>query len=158
MRRRRAEKRNVLPDRKYGNVLISRLINKIMIAGKKSIAEDICYTALENAAKKTSSEVLPFFEKVLDNSGPKRKVVARRFGGTTYSVPKEVKNEERPLKAISLIVQTFRDIAYSQGKKSANVLEEVLVQSYNNTGPAVSTKEKMHKTAEANAAFAHFQW
>lgn len=158
MRRHCAEKRKILGDRKYDSVLISRLINKIMLAGKKSIAESICYKALEIAAEKAGLEVLAFFDKVLENSGPKRKIVFRRFGGNTYSVPKEVKNDERPLKAITLIVQSFREIAFKQGKKSMEALEEVLTQSYNNTGPAVSAKEKLHKTAEANAAFAHFQW
>ena len=158
MRRRCAEKRKITTDRKHNSVLLAKFINKIMLNGKKSIAENICYTALENGAKKSSVEVLPFFEKILDNAGPKRKVFLRRFGGTTYSVPKEVKAEEKPLKAITLLVQSFRELAFSQGKKSAEALEEVLVQSFNNTGPAVNAKEKLHKTAEANAAFAHFQW
>lgn len=158
MRRRIAEKRKMTPDRKYSSLLISKLINKIMLEGKKSLAENICYTALEEGAKKNSTEVLPFFERIIENTGPKRKIMLRRFGGTTYSVPKEVKNEERPLKAITLIVQTFRDLAFSQGKKSSVALEEILTQSFNNTGPAVAAREKLHKTAEANAAFAHFQW
>lgn len=158
MRRRHSEKRNIAPDRKYNSFLVSKFINKIMLNGKKSIAERIFYNAVEKASKKQALEVLPFFDKVIENTGPKRKVVLRRFGGSTYSVPKEVKDNERPIKAISIIVKAVRDLAFSQGKKAEIVLEEVLLQSFENTGPAVNAKEKLHKLAEDNAAFSHFQW
>lgn len=158
MRRRTAEKRQITPDRKYGSILISKMINKIMLDGKKSIAENILYTAMENGAKKENVTPIDFFNKVLENVGPKKKISLRRFGGNTYSVPREVKSEERPLRAIFILVQTMRDISFTQGKKAASVLEDILIQSYQNNGAAVSAKEKIHKTAEANAAFAHFQW
>ena len=158
MRRRCAEKRRIEPDRKYNSVIISKFINKIMLDGKKSIAESICYTALEAASEKSGLEVLPFFDKVLENASPKRKIIFRRFGGSTYSIPKELKNEEKPMKAICLIVENLRQIAFQQGKKANIVLEDLLTQSFNNLGPVISAKDKIHKTAEANAAFAHFSW
>lgn len=158
MRRRCSEKRHINPDRKFNNVLFSKFINKVMLNGKKSIAERICYESVENGAKKQNVEPLAFFEKVIENVAPKKKVVLRRFGGNTYSVPKEIKVEERPLRAITIIVKTFRDLAFSQGKPCTVVLTELLNQSYENLGAAVSAKEKLHKTADLNQAFAHFSW
>lgn len=134
------------------------MINKIMLAGKKSIAESIFYNALEKASTKENATPIDFFNKIIENVGPKKKISLRRFGGNTYSVPREVKTEERPLRAISILVQTMRETSFTQGKPATDVLEELLIQSYQNTGAAVNAREKIHKTAEANAAFAHFQW
>lgn len=158
MRRNRAIKRVIPNDRKYNNVLISKMINKIMLNGEKSIAEKIFYAALEDGAKQSSQEPVVFFEKILENVGPKKIIVLRRFGGSTYSVPKELKAELRPIKAINLIIESFRKLAFSQGKKSSQALLEIFTQSFNNSGAAVSAKDQIHKNAEANAAFAHFQW
>ena len=158
MRRRESKRRVIAPDRKYNDVLVSKMINNIMLNGKKSIAEKIFYPALENAAQKSNLEPLDFFHKIIDKVGPAKFIVGRKYGGNTYQIPRETKIEDRPLLGIKLLVKSFRTVAWTEGKRSTVILENILLQSFQGSGPAVSAKEKLHKTAEENAAFSHFAW
>jgi small subunit ribosomal protein S7 len=135
-----------------------------MIGGKKSIAEKIVYSALDKAVNQLGfnpeEKTIDVFEKIIENVQPKRTVVGRRFGGTTYSVPKEIQAEKRPLIAISIIVKKARQLAEDPKRKAGKSLDDILthifVHSYNGTGPAVEEKESLQKTADANETFSHF--
>lgn len=162
--------REIAPDRKFNSVSLSKMINKIMLHGKKSIAEKIVYGAMDSAAKELLLEdQMALFNKVIENVQPRRMVVARRFGGTTYSVPKEIPTAKRLVAAIKLIIDQIEPLVRPSKKKvpgmeqkrrvpktSTEVLSSILVDSYNNTGPAVAAKNALQKLADANEAFAHF--
>ena len=155
MRRRRAEKRTVLPDPKYKNVLVSRFINAVMTQGKKSKAEGIVYGAFEILAQKTGKPAVEVFQKALDNARPLLEIKPRRIGGATYQVPIDVK----PERGVSIVMRWIRNFArVKKGKPMEIKLADELLEAYNNQGSAVKKREDTHKMAEANKAFAHYRW
>jgi|SRR3989344_1686521 len=154
--RRPVKNRNIAqPDSKYSNVLVSKLINKIMQHGKKSIAERIVYDALEIAEKKLNKPAMEVFEQVMQNAGPNMELKSRRIGGANYQVPIEVKPERKTALAIRWIIESTRS---AKGKAMNEKLAEEFVNAFNNTGGAVKKKNDTHRMAEANKAFAHFAW
>ena len=141
------------PDRKYGHVLIGRLVNKVMWAGKKSVAEKIVYDALQIAAQKISKDPIQVFEGALNNIYPSVQLRSRRIGGSNIQIPTEVSPERRVILALQWLVGTARA---RKGKPMAEKLGQELIDAYNNSGDAVKKKEDVHRMAEANRAFAHF--
>ena len=154
-RRRAAEKRNILPDHKYKDLIIARFMNRIMLDGKKSISEKIVYGAFDIVSKKTEKDPLSFFHEALDNVKPNLEVKSRRVGGATYQVPIEV----RPRRAQTLAMKWIVDCAVKRNEKTMRerVAAEIL-DAHNNKGNAVKKREETHKMAEANRAFSHFRW
>ena len=154
-RRRAAEKRTILPDHKFKDLVIARFMNRIMLDGKKSVSEKIVYGAFEIISKKSNKDPLPFFHEALENVKPNLEVKARRVGGATYQVPMEV----RPRRAQTLAMKWIVDCAVKRNEKTMRerVAGEIL-DAYNNKGNAVKKREETHKMAEANRAFSHFRW
>ena len=154
-RRHSAEKREVLPDPKFGNIIITKLMNSIMHDGKKSVAETIVYGALGIIESKTKGNPLSVFEQALDNVMPSIEVRSRRVGGATYQVPVEVRNERRQALAIRWLITAARS-------RNENTMEErlsaELLDAANNRGTAVKKREDTHKMADANRAFSHYRW
>ena len=156
MRRKRTIKREVNPDPKYGSVLVTKFINKLRKGGKKSIVQDIFYTALEMVAKNLKKDnPVEVLEEAIKNTSPLLEVKSRRVGGANYQVPYEVKGKRREALAIRWIVSAARK---KRSKSMAEKLTQELTDAFNNTGDAVKKKEDTHKVAEANRAFAHFAW
>ncbi|MGE4291915.1 MAG: 30S ribosomal protein S7 [Desulfovibrio sp.] len=150
-----APKRQVNPDPIYGSRLASRFINRLMLQGKKSVAERIFYQALENLGKASSEDPLKAFEKALENAKPHVEVKSRRVGGATYQVPMEV----RPERQSALAIRWLINYARNRGEKGMVArLSGELLDAYNNRGGAVKKREDVHKMAEANKAFAHYRW
>lgn len=141
------------PDNKYHHVLVGRFINKVMLNGKKTIAEKIVYQALDAAAKKLGKEPMEVFDTVVKNVAPSVQLKARRVGGSNLQVPTEVSADRRTVIALKWLVQASRGI---KGKPMSQRLTQELIDAYNNTGNAVRKKEETHRMAEANQAFAHF--
>ncbi|MFH1779423.1 MAG: 30S ribosomal protein S7 [Candidatus Omnitrophota bacterium] len=155
MRRRRAEKREPLPDPKYKSKVVSKFINMVMERGKKSCAEKIVYSAFDAAAKKVGKEPLEVFQKALDNVRPLVELKSRRVGGATYQVPIEVRQD----RSMSIAMRWLRDYAKShKGKPMVEKLANEIVDAYKGEGAAVKKREDTHKMAEANKAFSHFRW
>tara|TARA_B110000438_G_C15729680_1_gene613675 strand:- start:542 stop:1012 length:471 start_codon:yes stop_codon:yes gene_type:complete len=154
-RRRAAEKRTIIPDHKYKDLIIARFMNRIMVDGKKSISEKIVYGAFDIVSKKTDKDALAFFHEALDNVKPNLEVKSRRVGGATYQVPMEV----RPRRAQTLAMKWIVDCAVKRNEKTMRerVAGEIL-DAHNNKGNAVKKREETHKMAEANRAFSHFRW
>jgi len=155
MRKNRAERRTVKPDPVYNDVIINRIINKIMLDGKKSLAEKVVYEALDIVSEETGEEPLDVVKEALDNIMPVLEVRSRRVGGSNYQVPVEV-DENRKL---SLGLRWFVQSTRKRGERT--IVERVageLMDAYNNTGGAVRKKEEVHRMAEANRAFAHYRW
>ena len=154
-RRRAAEKRTILPDHKFKDLIIARFMNRIMVDGKKSISEKIVYGAFDIILKKSEKEPLAFFYEALDNVKPNLEVKSRRVGGATYQVPMEV----RPRRAQTLAMKWIVDCAVKRNEKTMKerVAGEIL-DAHNNKGSAVKKREETHKMAEANRAFSHFRW
>jgi small subunit ribosomal protein S7 len=151
----RVPKRKIAPDAVYNSVLVQKFINKMMFGGKKSKVENIFYLAMLEIKRKTSKEPLPVFEKAMENAAPLLEVKARRVGGATYQVPVEISKD----RAQALAMQWLREGARVRaGKSMAQNLADELVDAFNNTGTAIKNRENLHKTAEANKAFAHFRW
>ena len=154
-RRHSAEKREVNPDPKFGNIIITKFMNSIMYDGKKSAAESIVYGALEMIENKTKQGPLPVFEQALENVMPTIEVRSRRVGGATYQVPVEVRPDRRRALAIRWLVNAAR-------KRGENTMTEKLaaelLDAANNRGTAVKKREDTHKMAEANRAFSHYRW
>jgi small subunit ribosomal protein S7 len=139
----------------YNSVLAQKFINKMMVQGKKTKSENIFYRALAEIKKKINQEPLPVFEKAMENVCPLLEVKARRVGGATYQVPVEISKE----RAQAMAMQWLREGARERGGKSmAENLAGELIDASNNAGVAIKNKETLHKTAEANKAFAHFRW
>jgi small subunit ribosomal protein S7 len=155
MRRRRAEVRVVPPDPVYGEVLVTKMVNKIMWDGKKSIAQKIVYGAIDILAQKTGKDGIEVFKQAVENVKPIVEVRPRRIGGATYQVPVEVQEPRKTTLAIRWIVDVARS---KKGKPMQEKLAEELLNAYNNTGAAIKKREDVHKMAEANRAFAHFRW
>jgi len=155
MRRRRAEKRTVLPDPKYKNVTVSRFINNIMTQGKKSTAEKIVYKSFDILAQKTGKPAIEVFQKALDNARPLLEIKPRRIGGATYQVPIDVKAE----RGTAIAMRWIRNFARTKkGKPMEIKLADELLEAYNGQGAAVKKRDDTHKMAEANKAFAHYRW
>jgi len=155
MRRRRAQKRTVIPDPKYKDAMVSRFINIIMTQGKKSVAEGIVYRSFNILAEKTGKSALEVFQKALDNARPLLEIKPRRIGGATYQVPVDV----RPERGISIAMRWIRNFARSKkGKPMEIKLADELLEAYKGEGAAIKKREDTHKMAEANKAFAHYRW
>jgi small subunit ribosomal protein S7 len=152
-RRRRAEKRVVLPDSKYKNIIISKFINSLMYEGKKSIAEGIFYSALENSASKLGVEPVEAFEQVMRNVQPAMEVRSRRVGGATYQVPTNVRPERGMALAIRWTIIAARK---RSGRTMNEKLSSEFVEAFGGKGAAVKKREETHKMAESNMAFAHY--
>ncbi len=156
MRRRRAEKRELIPDVKYDSMLVARLINTIMMQGKKATAQKIVYGALDIIkAKKPDVQAIEVFNQALENVKPKLEVKSRRVGGATYQVPVEVE----PARQVALAMRWIS--SYSRGRKGKPMMEALageLLDAYDNTGSSIKKKEDTFKMAQANKAFAHYRW
>ena len=155
MRRRRPEKREILPDPVYSNLMVAKFVNYIMNDGKKGVAEKIFYGAMDQVKSKTKTEGIKIFEKAIDNASPSVEVKSRRVGGATYQVPVEVK----PARRLSLGIRWIVDAARSRsGMSLKRKLYQELLDASNGEGTAVKKKEDTHRMAEANRAFAHYRW
>jgi small subunit ribosomal protein S7 len=154
-RRHRAERRDIIPDAKFGDVIVTKFMNSIMHDGKKSVAEAIVYGAFESIQQKTRSEPLAVFKQALDNVSPSIEVRSRRVGGATYQVPVEVRSERRQALAIRWIIGAARS---RNDKTMVDRLSAELLDAANNRGNAVKKREDTHRMAEANRAFAHYRW
>ncbi|HXW70095.1 MAG TPA: 30S ribosomal protein S7 [Methylocella sp.] len=154
-RRHRAEKREIIPDAKFGDVVVTKFMNSVMHDGKKSIAEAIVYNALDVIEKKMKTEPLPVFKQALDNVAPSIEVRSRRVGGATYQVPVEVRAERRQALAIRWIINAARG---RNDKTMVDRLSAELMDAASNRGNAVKKREDTHRMAEANRAFAHYRW
>jgi len=154
-RRRAAEKRDVLPDAKYGDVVLTRLMNGLMRDGKKSVAEGIVYGAFDDIEKKAGQDPVKVFHEALDNVKPMIEVRSRRVGGATYQVPVEVRSERAQALALRWIIDMSRN-------RSENTMVQrlsgELLDAFNNRGAAVKKREDTHRMAEANKAFSHYRW
>jgi small subunit ribosomal protein S7 len=154
-RRHRAEKREVLPDPKFGNMVVSKFMNSIMYAGKKSVAETIVYGAFDMIEGKTKLNPLSVFEQALDNVMPTIEVRSRRVGGATYQVPVEVRSDRRQALGIRWLIVAARE---RNEKTMTERLSAELLDAANSRGNAVKKREDTHRMAEANRAFAHYRW
>jgi small subunit ribosomal protein S7 len=154
-RRHSAEKREVIPDAKFGDVILAKFMNSIMHDGKKSIAEAIVYDAFDIIEQKMRSEPLPVFKQALDNVAPAIEVRSRRVGGATYQVPVEVRPERRQALAIRWIINAARA---RNDKTTVDRLSAELMDAASNRGNAVKKREDTHRMAEANRAFSHYRW
>ena len=154
-RRSGVPKRDVLPDPMYNSKVIAKLINQVMLDGKKGIAQSIVYDAFEIIKEKTGKEAMEVFNQALENIMPVLEVKARRVGGSTYQVPIEIRPDRRQTLAIRWMVSFAR-------KRSEKTMDEKLageiMDAYSNAGASIKKKEEMHRMAEANRAFAHYRW
>ena len=154
-RRPSAEKREVIPDPKFGDIVVTKFMNSVMYEGKKSTAERIVYGAFDIIEAKTKSEPLGVFKSALENVAPAIEVRSRRVGGATYQVPVEVRTERRQALAIRWL------IAAARGRNDKTMVERLsaeLMDAANNRGNAVKKREDTHRMAEANRAFSHYRW
>jgi len=148
-------KRDIAPDAVYDSVVLQKFINKLILQGKKSKAEQIMYNAFDQIKEKLGKDPLEVFQKALDNLTPSIEVKARRVGGATYQVPIEVSR----VRGQSIAMQWLRQVCRSKkGRSMGDKLAAELIDLYNGTGEAMKKKDDLHKTAEANKAFAHFRW
>ena len=154
-RRHRAEKREINPDPKFGNVVVSKFMNSIMYDGKKSAAEAIVYGALEMIEGKTKQDPVGVFKQALDNVMPAIEVRSRRVGGATYQVPVEVRTDRRQALGIRWLITAARD---RNEKTMTERLSAELLDASNYRGNAVKKREDTHRMAEANRAFSHYRW
>ena len=154
-RRHAAEKREVLPDAKYGDKVLTKFMNNLMVDGKKSTAERIVYSAFDRVETKIKRAPVEVFHEALENIKPALEVRSRRVGGATYQVPVEVRPERREALAIRWLIKASRT-------RNENTMEErlagELVDAVNSRGSAVKKREDMHKMADANKAFSHYRW
>ncbi len=154
-RRHRAEKREVLPDPKFGDIVLTKFMNSLMLAGKKSVAEIIVYGAFDRVQQRVGQDPIRVFHEALDNVKPDLEVRSRRVGGATYQVPVEV----RSTRAQALGIRWLITAARSRSEKTmAERLAGELMDASNNRGSAVKKREDTHRMAEANKAFSHYRW
>ena len=154
-RRRRPEKRVILPDPKFGDITLSKFMNSVMLDGKKSVAESIVYTALESVESRLKKDPLGVFHEALANIKPGIEVRSRRVGGATYQVPVEV----RDVRAQALAIRWLITAARARSEKTmAGRLSGELMDAAQNRGNAVKKREDSHRMAEANRAFSHYRW
>ncbi|MCE1238210.1 MAG: 30S ribosomal protein S7 [Hyphomicrobiales bacterium] len=154
-RRHSAEKREINPDPKFGDVIVSKFMNNVMEDGKKSVAETIVYGAFDLIEKKTRQDPLSIFHQALENVAPQIEVRSRRVGGATYQVPVEVRTERRQALAIRWLLTATRG---RNEKTMTERLSAELLDASNNRGNAVKKREDTHRMAEANRAFSHYRW
>ena len=154
-RRRRAEKREILPDPKFKDLVLSKFMNNLMLDGKKSVSEKIVYGAFDEIENKMKRPPLEVFHEALDNIKPAVEVRSRRVGGATYQVPVEVRPQRRESLAIRWLIKASRD---RNEKTMKDRLASELIDAVNTRGSAVKKKEDTHKRAEANKAFSHYRW
>ncbi len=154
-RRHSAEKREINPDPKFGDLIVTKFMNAVMYDGKKSIAETIVYGALDQVQAKTRQEPVTVFHQALDNVAPHVEVRSRRVGGATYQVPVDVRPERRQALAIRWLITAARN---RNETTMVDRLSGELMDAANNRGTAVKKREDTHKMAEANRAFAHYRW
>ena len=148
-------KREVLPDPVHGTTVVTKLINQIMLDGKRGVAQNVCYTAFDMVAEKTGKDANEVFQAALANVAPSLEVKARRVGGATYQVPIEVRPDRRQTLGLRWIT------TYSRARGENTMRERLaaeIMDAANNTGASVKKREDVHKMAEANKAFAHFRW
>ncbi len=155
MRRRAAERREILPDPKYGDVVLAKFINCVMRDGKKSVAEKIVYGALDRIQRRMRRDPLEVFHEAVENVKPTLEVRSRRVGGATYQVPVEVRPERRQTLAIRWLIHAAR--ARSERRMEERLANE-LMDAANGRGAAIKKREDTHRMAEANRAFAHYRW
>ena len=154
-RRRVAEKKQILPDPKYGDKVLAKFINIIMRSGKKSIAEKIVYGALDEISGKGNPEPLEVFNKAMENVRPLVEVKSRRVGGATYQIPVEIRSD----RSITLAMRWVVDAAKNRGEKNMGLrLAGELLDASENRGSAIKKREDTHRMAEANKAFSHYRW
>jgi small subunit ribosomal protein S7 len=154
-RRRRAEKREVIPDTRYNSILIARFITSVMERGKKSTAERIVYGALDQIKEMTQEDPMKVFQQAMDNVRPRLEVKSRRVGGATYQVPVEVSEDRQVSLALRWIIE------FSKSKKSMGMCKALateMVDAYKNQGSTIKKRDDTHKMAQANKAFAHYRW
>ena len=154
-RRGNVPKREILPDPMYNSVLVTKLVNSIMLDGKKGVAQKVVYGAFDIVKEKTDKDPVEVFTAALENIMPSLEVKARRVGGATYQVPVEVRPERRQTLGLRWLT------TYARARSERTMKERLageLMDAANNTGAAVKRREDMHKNAEANKAFAHFRW
>ncbi|OPB31445.1 30S ribosomal protein S7 [Bartonella sp. AR 15-3] len=154
-RRHRAEKREINPDPKFGDLVITKFMNAIMFDGKKSVAERIVYGALDSIENKVKTDPVILFHQALENVAPHIEVRSRRVGGATYQVPIDVRPDRRQALAIRWL------IAAARGRNETTMIDRLsgeLVDAANNRGSAVKKREDVHRMAEANRAFSHYRW
>ena len=154
-RRHSAEKREVIPDPKFHDIVVTKFMNSVMYEGKKSVAESIVYNAFDIIEQKTKQSPLDVFRSALENVAPAIEVRSRRVGGATYQVPVEVRTERRQALAIRWLITAARA---RNDKTMVDRLSSELMDAANNRGNAVKKREDTHKMAEANRAFAHYRW
>ncbi len=154
-RRNAAVKREVLPDPLYSSVLVSKIVNQVMVDGKKGIAQSIVYTAMKIAAEKLNDDPMNVLTTAIENIKPKLETKARRVGGANYQVPMEVSAERQQTLAIRWLVLSARK---RNERGMENRLAAEIVDAFNSTGGAVRKRDDMHRQAEANKAFAHYRW
>ena len=155
-RRNRAIKRDVLPDPIYNSTVVTKLVNQVMLDGKKGIAFGIVYSAFDIIKEKMSTEPMTIFTQALENIKPVLETKSRRVGGATYQVPMEIRPDRRQTLAIRWLVMFARKRG---GEKDMDKkLAAEILDAYNNAGGAIKKKDEMHRMAEANKAFAHFKW
>ena len=154
-RRRVVAKRETIPDPKFGNVTLAKFMNHVMISGKKSVAERIIYGAMEIVKTKLNRDPLEVFDQALENIAPLVEVKARRVGGATYQVPVDVRPSRRLTLAMRWLVEYSRD----RGEKDyAKRLAAELMDAFNNRGNSIKKKDDVHRMAESNKAFSHYNW
>ncbi|MFC1745753.1 30S ribosomal protein S7 [Candidatus Riflebacteria bacterium] len=153
-RRKRAVKRDILPDPIYNSMLVTKFVNRLMLKGKKSLAYSIFYNSLEIAGHKLKKDPLEIFKKAISNARPVVEVKSRRIGGANYQIPIEVREDRSYTLALRWMVNATRK---GPGRSIAKRLANELIEAYNNTGETVKKKETVHKMADANKAFAHFR-
>ncbi len=155
MRGKRSKRRKIAKDRKYNDEIIGRLINKVMQGGRKSIAENLVYSALESGSQKVNIPVIEFVHTTIDNIRPALEIKSRRVGGANYQVPVPV----NPRRQETLAVRWLVDLSRSKtGKSFDKLLEAEMVNAFNGEGDAIKKKADVERMAEANKAFAHFRW
>ena len=154
-RRRAAIKKEVLPDHKFKDKVLTKFMNRVMLEGKKSVSENIVYGALNIVSDKTNKKPIEYFHSAVENVRPSLEVRSRRVGGATYQVPMEV----RPIRAQALAMKWLVDSARKRNEKTMKErIANELIDAFNNKGNAVKKREDAHKMAEANRAFSHFRW
>jgi len=154
-RRRRAERREINPDAKFGDLVLSKFMNNLMFEGKKSVAENIVYGAFDKIQDKARQDPLAVFHQALENVAPSIEVRSRRVGGATYQVPVEVRVERRQALAIRWLISAARN------RNETTMIDRLsgeLMDAANNRGTAVKKREDTHRMAEANRAFSHYRW
>jgi small subunit ribosomal protein S7 len=155
MRRRAAKIRKIFPDAKYNEIIVSRLVNRLMNDGKKSVVEKAIYTAFSDLEKKLKRSPVEIFKEALENITPKIEVRSRRIGGATYQIPVEVSSRRGSALALKWLKTSIENI---KGRELSNKIVTVVLESLENKGWAVKKREEVFKMAEANKAFAHYRW